>query len=168
MKIQKTTICALLIAMCFIGANIKVMGSIAFDAAPAFIGTLLLGPGFGMALGFLGHMISSLIAGFPLSFPVHLIIAIMMAITMFLYSVTRRWIGKKINQAFGIGISVVIAFIFNCPLSLLALYPILKDVIFVLFPALAIASVCNIVVAEIVFAALPLKWKKKYISPSTI
>lgn len=33
MRIQKLTIVSLLVAMCFIGANIKLMGSIAFDAA---------------------------------------------------------------------------------------------------------------------------------------
>ncbi|EPP5380672.1 ECF transporter S component, partial [Listeria monocytogenes] len=33
MKIQKLVLCAMLIAMCVIGANIKLMGSVAFDAA---------------------------------------------------------------------------------------------------------------------------------------
>lgn len=164
MKIQKLTIVSLLIAMCFIGANIKLMGSIAFDAAPAFVGTLLLGPFYGMALGFLGHMVSSLIAGFPLSFPVHLIVAIMMAITMIAYSFTRKWTEKRVNYPVAVILSSIIAFLLNCPLSLLALYPLLGDMVFVLFTPLAIASVCNIIAAEIVYAALPIKWKKKYYS----
>lgn len=162
MKIQRTTICALLVAMCFIGANIKFMGSIAFDAAPAFIGTLLLGPGYGMALGFLGHMVSSLLTGFPLSLPVHLIVAVMMAITMFLYGLTRSKLEKRMNRPLAFIMSGSIAFILNCPLALLALYPILKDMVFVLFPALAIGTLSNIVTAELVYGAIPAKWKKRY------
>lgn len=52
---------------CVIGANIKLMGSVAFDAAPAFIGTLLLGPMYGAVLGIFGHLTSALLAGFPLT-----------------------------------------------------------------------------------------------------
>lgn len=162
MRIQKLTIVSLLVAMCFIGANIKLMGSIAFDAAPAFVGTLLLGPFYGMVLGFFGHMVSSLIAGFPLSLPVHLIVAIMMAITMAAYSFTRKWGEKRTNYAVAVIFSSIIAFLLNCPLSLLALYPLLGDMVYVLFPPLAIASVCNIIATEIIYAALPTKWKKKY------
>ena len=136
--------------------------SIAFDAAPAFVGTLLLGPLYGMALGFLGHMVSSLIAGFPLSLPVHIIVAIMMAITMFAYSMTRKWINKMVNYTTAIILSSIIAFLLNCPLSLLALYPLLGDMVYALFGPLAIASVCNIFVAEVLFAAFPAKLKQRY------
>ncbi|WP_042349386.1 ECF transporter S component [Bacillus massiliigorillae] len=162
MKIQKITLCSLFVAMCFIGGNIKFMGSIALDAAPALIGTLLLGPYYGMALGFFGHIISSLLSGFPLSLPVHLIIALMMALTMYFYSVSRRWLEQRVNHVVAIIGSGVVMFLFNCPISLLALYPLIKDMAFVLFPALALAALCNLVIAEIVYVALPLSWKKKF------
>lgn len=161
MKIQKITLSAILIAMCFIGANIKLMGSVAFDAAPAFIGTLLLGPIFGMALGFLGHMVSALFAGFPLSFPIHLIIAVMMSLTMFFYGYTRKLLDEKATHKMAVSISILTAFVVNGPLSALALYPILKGVVIAMFPILAIASICNIAVAELVFASIPANWKSK-------
>jgi len=162
MRIQKLTIVALLVAMCFIGANIKLMGSIAFDAAPALIGTLLLGPIYGMTLGFFGHMVSSLIAGFPLSLPVHIIVAIMMAITMFAYSLTRKWMQERAKYPTAIIFSSIVAFLLNGPLSLLALYPLLGNMVYALFVPLAIASVCNIFVAEVLFAAFPAKLKQRY------
>ena len=162
MRIQKLTIVAMLVAMCLVGANIKLMGSIAFDAAPAFVGTLLLGPIYGVALGFWGHLVSSLIAGFPLSLPVHIIVAIMMAITMCAYSMTRKWINKMVNHTTAIILSSIIAFLLNCPLSLLALYPLLGDMVYALFVPLASASVCNIFVAEVLFAAFSAKLKQRY------
>ncbi|MGM9925669.1 MAG: ECF transporter S component [Bacillus sp. (in: firmicutes)] len=168
MKIQKMTICALFIAMCFIGANIKFVGSIALDAAPALIGTLLLGPVYGMALGFFGHIISSLLAGFPLSFPVHIIVAVMMALTMVSYSISRKWLEKKFNRMAAIIGSGIVMFLFNCPLSLLALYPLLQKMVWALFPALAAATLCNLVIAELLYAALPVKWRQKYQSARTM
>lgn len=164
MKIQKLTITALLISMCFIGANIKVMGSIAFDAAPAFIGTLLLGHMYGMLLGFLGHIVSSMISGFPLSFPVHLIVSLMMAITMLCYGGIRTILANRTSHLAAVFISIVIGFLLNCPFALLILYPLLKNMVFILFPALAIATICNIIAAELIYTLLPLKWKKRYIT----
>ena len=161
MRIQKLTLTALLVAMCFIGANIKIMGSIAFDAAPALVGTLLLGPVYGTALGFFGHMVSALLAGFPFSLPVHIVTAVMMAITMLAYGMTRNWAKNKLNGKVAIILSCIIAFLFNCPISLLAVYPWLKEGVIGLAPVLAIASVCNIIAAEIIFAALPATWKQK-------
>lgn len=87
----------MLIAMCVIGANIKLMGSVAFDAAPAFIGTLLLGPMYGAVLGIFGHLTSALLAGFPLTLPIHLIVAGMMGVTMIAYGFTRQKLAEKIN-----------------------------------------------------------------------
>jgi hypothetical protein len=44
MKTKKIVLAALLIALSFIGANIKIMGSIAFDSMPGFLGALILSP----------------------------------------------------------------------------------------------------------------------------
>ena len=161
MRIQKLSLAALLVAMCFVGANIKIMGSIAFDAAPALVGTLLLGPLYGMALGFFGHMVSALLAGFPLSFPVHIITAVMMAITLLAYSLTGNWAKNKMNGKVAIILSSIVAFLFNCPVSLLAVYPLLGEMVIAIAPVLAIASVCNILAAEIIYAALPARLKQK-------
>lgn len=150
----------MLIAMCVIGANIKLMGSIAFDAAPAFIGTLLLGPMYGAILGIFGHLTSALLAGFPLTLPIHLIVAGMMGITMIAYGFTRQKLADK-KPYISISLSSIVAFLFNCPLSLLAIYPFMHEAVFVLFPVLAIGTICNIFVAEIVYQVLPERWKKR-------
>ncbi|MBF2630607.1 alpha-ribazole transporter [Listeria seeligeri] len=160
MKIQKLVLCAMLIVMCVIGANIKLMGSVAFDAAPAFIGTLLLGPMYGAILGIFGHLTSALLAGFPLTLPIHLIVAGMMGITMIAYGFTRQMLAEK-TQLISVGFSSLVAFVFNCPLSLLALYPFMHEAVLALFPVLAIGTICNIFVAEIVYQVLPERWKKR-------
>ncbi|MGM9927764.1 MAG: ECF transporter S component [Bacillus sp. (in: firmicutes)] len=162
MNSRKLVLSALLIAMCFIGANVKLMGSIAFDSAPAFIGTLLVGPIFGMILGFFGHMLSALLAGFPLSLPIHFIVAVTMALTMFFYGFVRKKAEEKFNHTYAVALSIITAFILNVPVAVLALYPMLKGVVIAMFPALAIAAICNIAVAEIVYKALPMKWKNYY------
>ena len=59
-------------------------------------------------------------------------------------------------------LSIITAFILNVPVAVLALYPMLKGVVIAMFPALAIATICNIAVAEIVYKALPMKWKNYY------
>ena len=152
----------MLVAMCLIGANVKLMGSIAFDSAPAFVGALLLGPVSGMALGFLGHMITAIISGFPLSVPVHLITAVMMALTMLVYSAIRRYLHNRANTYITVLAAGGAAYLLNCPLSLLALYPLLNDMVFALFPVLTIGALVNIAASELVYAALPAGWKARF------
>lgn len=44
---KKLATLAILLALCVIGANIKILGSIALDSFPAFIGAIILGPAAG-------------------------------------------------------------------------------------------------------------------------
>lgn len=89
---QKTKIIVLMglfIALSFVGANIKVpspTGTVAFDSAPGFLAALFLGPIYGAITAALGHIFTSLFAGFPLSFPIHLYIALQMAVFAAIYS----------------------------------------------------------------------------------
>jgi hypothetical protein len=66
---------ALFIALCAVGANIKIMGSIAFDSLPAFLAAMLIGGKEGAIAGAAGHLFSALLAGFPLTLPMHLAVA---------------------------------------------------------------------------------------------
>ena len=162
-RLRKLIILSFLIALSVIGANIKILGSIAFDSFPAFIGTALLGPLFGMCLAFAGHMVSAYLAGFPLSLPIHLLIGIMMVITMWAYgTIRKREIKPSISK---IALSNLIAFIGNVPLSLAVLIPIfgLQGVI-PLFLPLTIATCANLFITEFVFAALPVNYKTKLAS----
>ncbi|MGM0216214.1 ECF transporter S component [Enterococcus sp. AZ109] len=155
---KRLTTLAILLALCVIGANIKILGSIALDSFPAFIGAIVLGPAAGAFLGFFGHMISALLSGFPNSLPIHLIIAVIMALCMFFYSWTRRKLAK--NKLAASAVSMVVAYIINVPLDIVLLYPLMGPGIFVLFVPLTIATVVNLGLSEIVILGIPSKYKE--------
>lgn len=87
MKIKSLALLAVFISFSVIGAMIKipaVIGSIALDSFPALIAAILLGPVSGAIVAAIGHLMSALIAGFPLG-PFHAIIALEMAVILFLF-----------------------------------------------------------------------------------
>ena len=49
MVVRRLVMAGVLMSLCVVGAQIKVLGSIAFDSFPAFLGGLLLGPNIGAA-----------------------------------------------------------------------------------------------------------------------
>ena len=151
---KKLAILAILLALCVIGANIKILGSIALDSFPAFIGAIILGPAAGAFLGFFGHMIS----GFPNTLPIHLIIAVLMAACMFFYSWTRKKLQR--NKVAASIISMLVAYVINVPLDLLLLYPLMGPVVFMLFVPLTLATVVNLTLSEIVILGIPQKYKE--------
>ena len=92
---------ALFIALSVIGAGIKVPGpisSIALDALPAFLAALVLGGIPGAVVGAVGHMVSALLGGFPLSLPIHIIIAVQMAAVM----LAVGWLQRKHNTVLAV------------------------------------------------------------------
>ncbi len=100
---------SLLIALSYLGSLIKIQGTIALDALPAYYGALLLGPLPGAIIGFNGHILTALTSGFPMSLPLHLLIAMLMAITVGVFG----YLGKRINQV----IAVIAAIVLNGPVS---------------------------------------------------
>ncbi len=154
---RKITITAILLALCVVGANISIFGSIAFDSFPAFIGAIVLGPVAGAFLGFFGHMTSALFAGFPNTLPIHLIIACLMGVCMYCYGwIRKNW---RANTILSVVCSVIVAYLINVPLDLLLLYPFLGKTVFILFVPLTLATVCNLFLSEFVYVALPQKIK---------
>ena len=85
----------LFIALSVVGAYIKIpnpiTSSIALDALPAYLASLLLGGKYGAIIGAVGHLVSATIGGFPLSLPIHLVVAIQMTVIMPIFG----WISKK-------------------------------------------------------------------------
>ncbi|OIJ16526.1 alpha-ribazole transporter [Anaerobacillus alkalidiazotrophicus] len=82
LEIRKISILGIFIAISVVGSFIKIpspFGTVAFDSAPAFLAALLLGPTSGALVGFMGHILTSLNVGFPLSIPIHLFISLEMA-----------------------------------------------------------------------------------------
>lgn len=88
---------SLLIALSYLGSLIKIQGSIALDALPAYFGALMLGPLPGAVIGFTGHLLTALTSGFPMTLPLHLFIACSMGVTVGLFG----YLSKNVNQFVG-------------------------------------------------------------------
>jgi len=164
MNLRKLVTCAMLIALCFVGSNIKVFGSIAFDSMPAFLGSLILGPWYGAILGAAGHVITALISGFPYTVPVHMITMVSMAITMFFFNIVQKNLEKRINIWVARIVGIIVALIFNVGIGLLLTTPIVGFGIFAIAPVLLVATLANVVIAEVIYVFLPKQIKDRFIT----
>lgn len=160
-NVQKLVLVALFISLSFIGANIKILGTIAFDSMPAYLATILMGPIYGAIVGAVGHLITSMISGFPLTLPVHLIISLSMAITMIATFYSFKFFKSK-NFFLSAFSGIVVGTIFNGPLASMALLPILGTMIYGLIPVLTLVSAVNALLAFIVYYFLPKSIKKQF------
>ena len=142
---------ALFIALSAVGANIKVMGSIAFDSMPAFLAAMLLGPVAGAIVGAVGHLLSAGLAGFALTLPLHIAIAIEMAVICYI----AGYLAKKRNVK--LWVVAIVAFILNAVLApvILVFWPGFgMAVALAFFMPLALASAANVLIAVILAYAL--------------
>ena len=156
---KKLTYAALLVALAFVGANLKFLGSIALDALPAFLGALLLGPFWGAAVGVLGHLLTALTSGFPFGLPAHLLIAAMMGLTMAAFWAVSTLLRNRLTQMVAQGIAAVVAVFINGPLEVLALFPLLgpalgKEALLALIPVISMASAVNVAAAILLYQVL--------------
>lgn len=161
----KLVYCAMLIALSYVGAQIKIfpnLGSIAFDSMPGFFGALLLGPGIGALVAGVGHLFTSMTSGFPLTVPMHLIVAVEMAVFAFAFG----WIYKKSNGV----IASIIAMILNGPVSVLLAVPTSIwlglpfngwALFYGLILPLTIASIANVLLAYVVYEGVGKRLKLK-------
>lgn len=154
MKTRKLVITALFIALSFIGANMKIAGSIAFDSMPGFLGTLMLGPVFGALIGAIGHFLTAATSGFYLSLPVHLIIMVDMALTMYMFGIIYKAL-SKVNKYAALIVSSLVGIVINGPVSLLMIMPILGSGVMAMLPILTLAAFLNIIIADVVYKLLP-------------
>ncbi len=157
---------ALLIALSFIGAQLKIFGTIAFDSLPAFLGTLLMGPLAGAIIASIGHLLTALSSGFPMTLPVHLVIALGMGLTMVATWYAYSFVKKASNDILGLAVAVVVGTICNGPLLLLLCAPLLipiitwPGVIGMMLP-LSLVGGINAFIASILFKALPASVKNQ-------
>lgn len=110
LNVRTLVIMALCIALSFVGSFLKISGTVAFDALPAFFAAIILGPVFGGIVGFFGHFFTAMSSGFPFTLPIHLVIAIMMFFSCFVFGLVY----KKLNPVLGI----IAGIIMNGPVSL--------------------------------------------------
>jgi uncharacterized membrane protein len=165
---KKLVIIALFVALSFIGSHIKVFGTIAFDSLPGFLAALMLGPVYGAAIGFLGHLFTALTSGFPLTLPLHFVIAFSMAITMLGFGFIHKVLKNKVSMAGNLVITAIVGTILNGPVSLALSIVTLAFMagretafgLLAMLPVLVLASVANIVLSIILYKALGKVWER--------
>lgn len=151
---------ALLIGLSFVGAQLKIFGSIAFDSLPAFLGTFLMGPIAGALVAIIGHLLTALSSGFPMTLPVHLVIALGMGLTMVATYYSYSFVKKSSNEIIGLVVAIIVATICNGPVLLLLCSPLLVPIITwpgvmaMMFPLALVAGI-NVFLAGLIFKALP-------------
>ncbi|CUH94577.1 putative membrane protein [Propionispora sp. 2/2-37] len=160
MNTKRLVLLALFVAVSYIGANLKIMGTIAFDSMPGFLGALLLGPVEGAFIGAAGHFFTALLSGFPLSLPVHLLIMADMAAAMAVFGLIYRHISARQGNAYTARLLAMMAgTAVNGPLALLLLAPWLlpamgRSGMLALLPVLTGAALLNIVLAFLLYRIL--------------
>ncbi|KNF07903.1 alpha-ribazole transporter [Gottschalkia purinilytica] len=117
---KKTTVklvyTSMLIAISLVGSLIKIQGSIALDSMAGFFSALFLGPVYGLLTASIGHILTAVTSGFPLTLPIHIIVTVQMGLFAYIFGVAYR----KSN---GI-IASIIAIILNGVVSVLMLVPV--------------------------------------------
>lgn len=151
-KTRKIAWMGMLIALSFVGSYIKIPSpfqSIALDSMPAFLGALMLGGLEGAVIGFLGHMLTAANAGFYLSVPIHILVAFIMAVTLYAF----YWTYKKSNL-YAAGVVGILLNGMAAPLVLAAI-PKFGWAFFVgITPFLLLASAVNIILGILLFVTL--------------
>lgn len=146
---KRLAITAMFIALGVIGAYLKLpspTGTVALDSLPGFLASLLFGPVVGCISIFLGHIASSLIAGFPLTLPLHLGIALCMTLAALIYcQVAKR--GDR-----GLVVATVLAIIINGPIMGLLVIPVGGMAMYyaMLLP-LSVGSAVNIILSSVLY-----------------
>jgi len=158
---------ALFIALSFVGAQLKIFSTIAFDSLPAFLATLLMGPVYGAIIAIIGHLLTALTSGFPMTLPVHLVIALGMGVTMVAAWFTFTFTKKVSNDYLALLAFVVIAGVFNGPVLLLLCSPLLVPMLtwpglIGMMPLLGMVGGLNALIAAGVYKALPQSVKEQF------
>ena len=134
---------AIFIAISAVGAMIKVpspTGTVALDASIAYFSAIAFGWREGCIVAALGHMLTALTTGFPLSFPLHVFVALQMAVWVSLFEI----IAHKIHMWVG----VIVAVLLNGPVSSLLVIPVGGwGLTAALILPLTIGSIINVLVA---------------------
>jgi len=165
---KNLVVAALFIALSLIGSHIKIFGTIAFDSLPGFLAALILGPFYGAAIGFLGHIFTALSSGFPLSVPMHIVIAASMAMTMLGFGFIYKLLVDRIPLTGTLAITGVAGVLLNGPVSLalsMGMMALINGTeaamgLLMLLPILTIAATANVALSIIIFKPLESIWGK--------
>lgn len=149
---RQIVLTALFIALSAVGAFIKIpspTGSVALDALPAYLATLLLGGIPGAIVGFLGHLASAATAGFFMTIPIHLLVGLEMAVIMLVFS----FIAKKVNPVAAMIIGIVLNGV-GAPASFILFPQFGTAFFFSMVLPLTVGSAINIIASGILYYPL--------------
>lgn len=154
-SISNLTYGGMLIALSAVGALIKISGTIALDSMPGFFAALFLGPGAGALVGALGHLLTAVTSGFPMSLPMHLFLMVLMAFVIYVFgtiykkfgSIAAFIVGVLLNGPFAALLSVPASKLLGLPLSGWALFNV------IIIP-LILASIVNVFLAQVVYKSI--------------
>ncbi len=146
MKTRNITITAIMIALSFVLAFVKVpspTGSVALDALPAFALAGILGPVYGGIVGFFGHIATAANSGFFLGVHSHILIGLIMFASAYAFGFFYDK-GMKI-------LAVLSAFSINVVVSL-AIFTYLNGVGFLtmMWAPLTVGAAINIILGLVV------------------
>lgn len=147
--------CALLIALSYLGSIVKIFGSVALDALPAYFGALMLGGPIGALIGAVGHLFSAALSGFPMGLPMHILVALCMAGACFAYA----WLNKKTNLVVASVVAilingVVMTFLSGFMAVILGISPSVMGFVIPMLVPLIVASTINVVIAALLYVAV--------------
>jgi ECF transporter, substrate-specific component len=132
---------AMFIALSAIGAAIKIpaiIGSVALDVYPALLAAGLINGLAGGIVGAVGHLLSAMLAGFPLG-PMHALIAVEMAVLVWIFGLIYKNNMVTASIIFILGNSLV------APLPFIFLLN--SGFYFAMVPSLLIGSIINTIIA---------------------
>lgn len=130
----------------------KIMGSIGFDALPAYLGAAAIGPVIGGIIGGVAHFLSAMLTGFPFTLPIHLVVTLTMFLACFAYGVAR--------QRFNRYVAILVGILMNGPVSLfIAAYASLAlgapfagmPMVLMLIGPLTLVSAINVILADVIY-----------------
>ncbi|MCL2362393.1 MAG: ECF transporter S component [Defluviitaleaceae bacterium] len=168
-RTRKLVMAGLFVAIAYLGSNIRLFGTtIAFDSLPGFLAALILGPAYGAAIGFLGHLFTALMSGFPLGAPLHGVIAFSMAIAMLGYGLVFKFLKNKLPLIISLIITGIVGVILNGPVSLgmsIAAMTLMAGReaglgLLVLLPTLILGAAANVVLSIFLYIPLDVLWSK--------
>ncbi|RLF15980.1 MAG: hypothetical protein DRJ97_02490 [Thermoprotei archaeon] len=143
---------SLFAALCVAGSFIPFpspVGTIAFDSFPGYFAALYFGPLDGIVVCFIGHMVTSIVHGFPLG-PWHFVIAVGMAAV----GAATGIINKALSKPWGFIPATAAGAAINTALFITAI-PVLGWLgSLLLVPFLAAASLLNGALAAAVYVAV--------------
>lgn len=154
---------ALLIALSYLGSLVKIFGSVALDALPAYFGALMFGGPVGAVVGAVGHLFSAALSGFPMGLPMHLLVAACMAGACAVYALLNKKTNLVIASIAAILINgVVMTFLSGVLAVMLGLSPSVLGFVIPMLAPLLIASTVNVVIAALLYLAFEKSLKGRF------